>query len=60
MDKMYNKYNTCDDEIYNRVPTTQGNQGKPEKKIYSGKPWKTQGKIWILPDLRENSGKNFF
>ena len=28
----------------------------------SGKTWKklfTQGKIWILPDLRENSGKIF-
>ena len=24
-----------------------------EKTFYSGKTWKTQGKIWILPDLME-------
>ena len=31
-----------------------------EKTFYSGKTWKTQGKIWVLPDLRENSVKKFF
>ena len=30
-----------------------------EKTFYSGKTWKTQGKIWILPDHREHSGKKF-
>ena len=38
-----------------------GKSGKTWKKtFYSGKTWKTQGKIWILPDLRENLGKKFF
>ena len=30
-----------------------------EKIFYSGRTWRTQGKIWILPDLRENSRKIF-
>ena len=31
-----------------------GKSGKTWKKtFYSGKTWKTQGKIWILRDLRE-------